>query len=343
MNALDVELLRVLRGAALHLPGADLAAQLRVPLTTIEARIAELRAAGFEIEQHPGLGYRLVAAADRLVADDLLARLGPCPLIREITVFEETDSTNERAAQLARSGVAPGVAIFAERQTAGRGRFGRRWESRGHRGLWFSLLLRPDLPVEKWARLTTWAAVSVAEAIERALGLEIGIKWPNDLQIHGRKIAGILTETVFEPGAQPCAVVGIGVNVNHEPADFPTELADTAGSLRIASGRAVDRSALAVEILRALDVRCSALRSAFPELVEEAARRSVLMGKWIALRAGTALVEGTASGLDGEGQLRLRTASGELLTLSAGEVQSGADFPSASSRIADGKSASLSP
>jgi BirA family biotin operon repressor/biotin-[acetyl-CoA-carboxylase] ligase len=320
MNVLDVELLRLLRAAPLHLPGADLAAQLRVPLAIVEARLTELRGAGFEIEQHPGLGYRLLAAADRLVADDLLARLGPCALIRDITVLAETDSTNERAAQLGRAGVAPGVTIFAERQTAGRGRFGRRWESVGHRGLWFSLLLRPDVPLEKWARLTTWAAVGVAEGIGRAIDAEIGIKWPNDLQIAGKKIAGILTETFFDPGVEPFAVVGIGVNVNHEPAEFPAELAGKATSLRLATGRAVDRSALAAEILRALDERFPALESCFPELVAEAARRSVLLGKRIAVRAVGSLIEGMATGLDAEGQILVRHATGEMHTVTSGEA-----------------------
>lgn len=330
MSSLDVELLRLLRTAPLHLPGADLATHLRVPLATVESRLDGLRAAGFQIEQHPGLGYRLVATSDRLVADDLLARLGQCPLIRGINVFAETDSTNERAAQLGRSGVAPGIAIFAERQTAGRGRFGRRWESSSHRGLWFSLLLRPELPVEHWSRLTTWAAVGVALAVEQALGVEVGIKWPNDLQIRGGKIAGILTESVFDATARPFAVVGIGVNVNHESGDFPPELATKASSMRIATGSVVDRSALAVEILRSLDAHFPSMPARFPDLVEECARRSVLVGKRIAVDVGSTVIEGVASGLNAEGHLILRDAAGMLHTLTAGEVQSGAEFHSAS-------------
>lgn len=318
-NALDVELLRHLHSATLHLPGADLAGVLRVPLATVESRIAALREAGFEIEQHPGLGYRLTDSADRLIADDLRARLGPSSLVREISVFAETDSTNERAAQLGRRGAAPGIAIFAERQTAGRGRFGRRWESASHRGLWFSLLLRPELPLEHWARLTTWAAVGVATAIERQLATAVGVKWPNDLQIRGRKIAGILTETVFGAAA-PCAIVGIGVNVNHELADFPPELAEKAGSLRIASGRVLDRSALAAEILRALGEFYPLLAADFSQLVAESTRRSVLIGEWISVRAGNEVVSGVATGLDAEGQLQLRDSAGELRTLTAGEV-----------------------
>ena len=118
----------------------------------------------------------------------------------------------------------------------------------------------------------------------------------------------------------PFAVVGIGVNVNHEADDFPAELAAIARSLRIATGRAFDRTALAVAILRGLDARYSSLRSDFPELVAEASRRSVLLGKWITVDTGTSLVEGVATNLTADGQLLLRDSSGEIRTLTAGEV-----------------------
>ena len=320
MSTLDVQLLRALRASSVHLPGADLASQLGVELSEIEHRLAELRAAGFEIEQRPGLGHRLLSAPDRIIADDLTARLGPCALVREIVVYEETDSTNDRAAQLGAQGVAGGVAIFAERQSAGRGRFGRRWESASHRGLWFSLLLRPELSLPMWPRLTTWCAVALAAAIEAATGLRTAIKWPNDIQIDSRKICGVLVETGFDRSGAPFAVAGIGVNVNHEPDDFPPELAEKAGSLHLAAGRILDRAALAVAILRALDAHSAALAHDFPALVAEAARRSMLLGRWIEVRAAESVVVGIAERLDADGQLLLRTADGELRTLNAGEV-----------------------
>lgn len=320
MSALDVELLRALRASSVHLPGADLAVQSGVPLEEVEHRLAELRAAGFEIEQRPGLGHRLLSAPDRIIADDLTSRLGPCALVREIVVYEETDSTNDRASQLGAQGVAGGVAIFAERQTAGRGRFGRRWESASHRGLWFSLLLRPELPLPLWPRLTTWCAVSLAGAIEAATGLRTAIKWPNDIHLGSRKICGVLVETGFDQQGAPFAVVGIGVNVNHEPEDFPAELAEKAGSLHLAAGRMLDRAALAVAILRELDARHAALAHDFPALVAEAARRSMLLGRWIEVRAADSVLAGIAERLDADGQLLVRAADGELRTLNAGEV-----------------------
>ena len=320
MNPLDVELLRLLRASAVHLPAADLAAQLRVPRAHVEARLDALRAAGFEIEKHPSLGCRLLVAPDRLIADDLKARLGECALIRDIVVFEETDSTNDRAAQLGRQGIAGGIAIFAERQTAGRGRFGRRWESAAHRGLWFSLLLRPALPMALWPRLTTWAATGIAAGIEQATGLSARIKWPNDIHLAGRKVAGILTETVSDPGGAPFAIVGIGVNVNHESSDFPASLAGSATSLRIAAGRALDRAALAAAIFHSLAARFAALAEDFAALVAEAEERSVLLGQWIEVRAAESILAGAAAGLDSEGRLLLRGADGSVRALTAGEV-----------------------
>lgn len=320
MTGLDARLLAALRASLVHLPATDLAAQLTAPLATIEARLAELRTAGFEIEERPGLGFRLVGSPDRLMADDLHARLGPCALIREIVVFAETDSTNDLAMRRGRQGAGGGLAIFAEHQTAGRGRFGRRWASASHRGLWFSLLLRPALPLQFWPRLTTWAAVALADAIEEALGLPAAIKWPNDLQIAGKKVAGILAESGTDAAGQPFAVLGIGVNINQEAGDFPPELTAKAGSLRLATGRLIDRPAFAACLLRALDTRYAQLESSFDTIIAAASRRSLLLGRWIQVQSGTATLEGRAETLDADGHLLLRTTDGALSRLTAGEV-----------------------
>ena len=320
MKSLDAALLRALRGATVHTPPTELAAQIGSTRAGVAALVEELREAGFEIDERPALGYRLVATPDRLIAADLSSRLGNCALVREIVVFEETDSTNDQAAKLGKSGAAGGLAIFAEKQNAGRGRFGRRWESASHLGLWFSLLLRPAIPQEHWARLTTWAAVSIAPAIERAAGVSVGIKWPNDLFVDGRKIAGILIETGQDRAQGNFAVVGIGVNANHAREDFPENLAAIATSLRVATGRAIDRATLAAAILRELDARYADLDRRFDRLVAEAAHRSVLLGRWVQVRAADSVSEGVAESLDARGQLLLRRGDGTLATLSAGEV-----------------------
>lgn len=320
MNALDARLLAALRASSVHLPATDLAAELLAPIEVVKARLVELRHAGFEIDERPGLGFRLLASPDRLIADDLFARLGSCPLVREIVVFEETDSTNEMAMRRGRQGAAGGLVIFAEHQTAGRGRFGRHWASASHRGLWFSILLRPALPMALWPRLTTWAAVALADAVEGAIGLPAAIKWPNDLHIAGKKVAGILAESGSDHVGEPFAVVGIGVNVNHEAADFPTEISAKATSLRVVTGRSIDRTALAAAILQSLDRRSSQLGDDFAALIAATTRRSYLLGRWIHVQSGITRLEGRAMELDADGHLVLQTSDGALHRLTAGEV-----------------------
>ncbi len=321
MSTLDAALLGALRRATIHVPRSELAALLRIDAADVTRRIDGLREAGFEIDERPGLGYRLTGSPDRLIADDLRARLGASSLIRDIIVFAETDSTNQRALEIGLNCAPAGVAIFAEKQTTGRGRFGRRWESASHLGLWFSVLLRPALPLESWSRLTTWAAVVVAEAVEEVAGSEISIKWPNDLEIRGSKLAGILTELQSDSAGQHFAVVGIGMNVNHASEDFPPELQARATSLRITTRRTIDRAALAAAMLRAMTRRAAdVLDAGFPGLLAEASRRSSLLGKAIALQTSTERIEGIAEALAPDGRLIVRLVSGATEIVGAGEA-----------------------
>lgn len=321
---LDARLLRVFHGARVHLPIGELAAELGVATPLIDAALTRLADAGFDIETRPGLGCRILSAPDRLIADDLLARLAGCTLAREILVFEETASTNDVAARLGREGHGGGLAVFAERQTSGRGRFGRRWDSAAHHGLWFSILLRPPWPPAQWVRLTTWAGVGLAGAIESVLGKAVQIKWPNDVLVAGRKVAGILTECSADASGRMFSVVGIGVNVNQEA--FPTEIEDRAASLRQIAGRLFDRAALAAHLLRELGARFADAGSNFDRILRDAEGRSPLIGTWVRLHAAGEVVEGAAVGLDADGSLLLRLPDGSLRTMNVGEVTSQPSF-----------------
>jgi BirA family transcriptional regulator, biotin operon repressor / biotin---[acetyl-CoA-carboxylase] ligase len=318
VSALDTALLAALRNSPVHLPGGELASTLHTTRNIVAERIAELRSAGFEIDERPGLGYRLVAAPDRLIADDLRERLGASRFIRDILVFAETDSTNERALQLGAAGALGGLAIFAEKQTAGRGRFGRRWESASHLGLWFTVLVRPDLPLVQWTRLTTWSAVTLAEAIEENTGLAVQIKWPNDLEVGGRKVAGVLIETATDHAGCPFGVIGVGLNVNHTQEDFPENL--NATSLGMASRRTVDRPALAAAILRGFSAAQQRLGDAFPDVVAFARRRSSLLGRSVEIQAGGTRLEGVAEDLGEDGRLLIRLPDGRIEPVTAGEA-----------------------
>jgi BirA family transcriptional regulator, biotin operon repressor / biotin---[acetyl-CoA-carboxylase] ligase len=319
--SLDARLLRCLRNGELHWQPADLAHALGEPREMVADAIERLLSAGFDIENKPGLGWRLVGSPDRLIADDLFSRMRENGLVREIVVFAETNSTNDVAVRMGREGHPGGVVVFAEKQTAGRGRFGRRWESAGHAGLWFSILLRPNWPVAHWPRLTTAVAVAVSKAIEEFSREKVRLKWPNDLLIREKKLGGILIETATDVEGRLFAVAGVGLNVNQ--AEFSPEIAEIAGSLRQANGSHVDRPALAAAVLAALgEAFPNAGTERFIDILAEARERSAVLGSWVRLHVGAEAIEGMAEDLNGEGQLILRLATGELRTMSAGEVTS---------------------
>jgi len=172
---------------------------------------------------------------------------------KRIIVVPEVTSTNDYIWQLAQEGMANGLVVFAEQQTAGRGQRGNRWESVPHKGLSFSILLRPGILPAQSTRLTSWAAQSIATTIEEELGIIATIKLPNDVLVDGRKVAGVLVEMRVETGGAYAAIIGVGVNVNQCLADFSAEVRLRAGSLALAAGRDLDRQKFAVALLRHLD------------------------------------------------------------------------------------------
>jgi BirA family transcriptional regulator, biotin operon repressor / biotin---[acetyl-CoA-carboxylase] ligase len=190
---------------------------------------------------------------DGLVAEELQADLASSVIGREIIVLEQTGSTNDAILQIANANSKEGLVVFAEHQTAGRGQRGNRWESAAGKGLWFSILLRPKIDLASSPQLTAWAAEAVSGAIQNEFSLKPTIKPPNDVQIDGRKIAGVLVEMRAQEKAAHLAIAGIGVNVNQSREDFPKELQSRAISLAMALGKQIDRQSFAVALLRKLD------------------------------------------------------------------------------------------
>src|SRR5438067_313296 len=186
---IDTKILSALRGAGDNgVAGTELSQRLGISRAAIWARIEELRSLGYEIEASPHLGYRLLSVPDVLHADDLLSNLGRTQVVgRDIRVFEETTSTNDVVDRLARDGVREGVVVFAESQTKGRGRLGRKWISPPRKGLWFSVLLRPPLSPQAATQLTVAAATALVRAIRQTTSVEAEVKWPNDILIRGKK------------------------------------------------------------------------------------------------------------------------------------------------------------
>jgi BirA family biotin operon repressor/biotin-[acetyl-CoA-carboxylase] ligase len=319
----DAQILKALQDADEGgVSGAELSSQLGVSRAAVWSRIKDLRVLGYDIQASPHLGYRLLGSPDLLHADDLIARLGKTKVIgRDIRVFDQTASTNDVVEKLARDGVAEGVVVFAESQTKGRGRLGRAWISPPRKGLWFSVLLRPELRPNEATQLTVASAAALRRAIARETGLECEIKWPNDILVGGRKTAGILTELSAEVDRVKYVILGIGVDVNVNPGELPAELRKSATSLKAALGQPVSRPDLAVAILRELDVDYERICAGrFPAVADEWEEHCTTLGREVTIRTGDRLVRGRAESLGEDGALILRTEHGHLERIVGGDV-----------------------
>ena len=233
--------------------------------------------------------------------------------------FESLPSTNTELARLASEGAAEGVSVVAEEQTAGRGRLQRVWSSPKGAGLYFSILLRPKIPQNYWPLLTFMAAIAVGDALREAAGLETDIKWPNDLLSGERKICGILAEAIDTPDGR-AVILGIGINLTQSA--FPPELADVATSVEEASGRAADREPVLSALLDALSRWYPVLDEPARIVDEWSNRSSYAIGKLVQVSNGDDVWQGTTCGVEPDGALRLRTASGEIKVVRAGDVYS---------------------
>lgn len=239
---------------------------------------------------------------------------------REIHHLEEVGSTNDVAARLASQGGREGCVVVADRQSLGRGRIGRRWYS-PEGGLWFSVILRPEMKVSEAPRLTLTAAVAIANAIRETLGLMVEVKWPNDLLIQGRKVCGILTEAVTKGDDLDFVVLGVGINANINREALPREVRESATTLREVLGREVDKSELLCRCLRQLEIYYEMLQEGkFNLILEEWRGLAPFLGEEIEVRSLKERVRGKAIDVDEDGALILELQDGTRCKVLSGEV-----------------------
>jgi BirA family biotin operon repressor/biotin-[acetyl-CoA-carboxylase] ligase len=232
--------------------------------------------------------------------------------------LDETSSTNDEAMARGRAGAPTGLVVTADAQSRGRGRQGRAWQSPAGQNLYLSLLLRPDRPPAAIPPITLAAAVGVADALNQ-LGVATSIKWPNDVLVHGRKIAGILTETSTRGDRLEHVVIGIGINVNQT--DFPPDLAGIATSLCRELGREVDREAVLAGVLDGVGRATDAFLAGGVAAIASAWRaRSSTLGTRISVVQDGRSVSGVAIDLDEQGALRVRQDDGGELRVLSGEI-----------------------
>ncbi len=243
----------------------------------------------------------------------------PEEVSRGIHVFDETDSTNLVIRRFALSGAPEGTVALAERQSAGRGRLGRSFFSPPGGGIYMSVLLNPDVPAADYALLTPCAGVCVCEAVEEVCGVRPGLKWVNDVLLGGRKICGILTESVLS-AERSFVILGIGINGNTDTAQFPPEVRQVAASIAAETGRTVDLEALTAALLG----RIYALRKGFPENVphyhECYRERLETLGQTVILQGDASRTPYRVCGLDDRFGLLVEGADGTRKTLRSGEV-----------------------
>jgi len=301
--------------------GEALSGKLGLSRTAVWKHVEALRAKGYRIDAVPARGYRLVEVPDRLSPLELLPLLNTRELGQSIQHFETTGSTNEVAFRRAQEGAVHGEVVIAEQQTRGKGRRGRAWVSPAGLNLYLSAILRPELPPQRAPELTLVAAVALAEALREA-GARAFIKWPNDVQVEGLKIAGILTELSAEPERVHFVVLGIGVNLNVRQADFPPELAGMATSLWDARGAKVPRALFTAALLSRLEEWLDVHADFGFEPVRDAWKQlSSTLGQQVVVRTERTEFQGFAEDVDAAGALLVRTADGRLERVLAADVE----------------------
>jgi BirA family biotin operon repressor/biotin-[acetyl-CoA-carboxylase] ligase len=299
--------------------GAVLARMLHISRAAVWKHIKALEREGYEIEAVRSKGYRLAAVPDILLLDDIKEGLKTRIIGKEILLFPEAASTNTLAMELAAKGAADGTVVIAETQTGGKGRLGRSWISpKGN--LYISVILRPEIPPHKAPLITLMAAVAVASTIRQRFDIQAGIKWPNDILISGKKMAGLLTEMRAEPDRVKHVVLGIGINVNMDIAELPVFLRKLSTTLSAETGKKIDRALFLQQFLAELDRWYQIFLKSGAAVIEAWEMFNATVGNRVAVSGPEEAFEGTAQGIDADGRLILKLDDGTVRQVAAGDV-----------------------
>jgi len=304
-----------------YISGQDISRTLDISRAAVWKQVEALRELGFEIEAKHSAGYRLVAAPDLLLASEIENGLNTQLLGRSVVTHAEIDSTNTEVRRLAEAGAVEGTVVVADRQSAGRGRLGRRWESPAGVNLYCSILLRPNIPLHQASQLTFLSAVAVAETLNDVCGLTAKVKWPNDILVAGAKISGLLNEMNAETEQIHFVILGIGVNLNMLVEQFPQELNYRATSALLEAGKPVDRLLFLRVLLEKLDhFYCEFLHEGFVSIRRRWEALCNTINAAVEVDMGNTKLKGTVVGLDPDGALRLQLENGNIERILAGDV-----------------------
>lgn len=304
----------------LFISGQDISDRLKVSRTSVWKHISKLKEEGYVIESVSRKGYKLLESPDILDPKLIDKLLNTKYIGRNIYNYDSIDSTNREAKNIAQN-VEKGTIILAEEQLKGKGRLGRRWTSTKGKGIWMSIILKPDISPSEAPKITQIAAAAVSSSIE-SIGIDNKIKWPNDIVVNGKKTCGILTEMSGEMNRINYIVIGIGVNVNLEKEDFPQELKDMATSLRIEKEENINRIELAAKILNKIEYLYEDFiyTGSIENSINICKKNSALIDKRVKLINGNNIKEARALNIDDEGRLIVRYDDGNIEEIISGEI-----------------------
>ena len=315
------EILRLLKDSkGEFISGEKISERFGVSRAAIWKYINALKEEGYEIESVPRRGYRIVSSPDILTYEEVKGYLKTRFMGRDICYFDTIDSTNIKAKELAMC-KAEGTVVISEEQTLGRGRMGRNWISPKGKGIWMSLILKPKIGPMKVAKITQIGAAAVNLALND-LGIQSFVKWPNDIVINGKKVCGILTEMSCELNMINYVVMGIGINVNLDKEDFQDEVSKVGTSLKVETGKFVDRKKLLGVFLNRFEELYIPFveEDNFKDTLNVCRENSILIGKEVKIIRGDEEKKGKVLDIDEEGELVVSYEDGRIENVLSGEV-----------------------
>jgi len=311
------EIIYFLKQAQGYISGEDISRELKISRSAIWKYMQELRKDGYEILAVPHLGYQLKSAPDKLLAQEILFGLKTKTMGQRIFHHETLTSTMDTAFRLAVEGEKEGALVVCEGQTKGKGRLGRSWSSPKGKGIYASIILRPQLSPVQVSQLTLLTAVAVCDALRCATKIPVTIKWPNDILINDKKVAGILTELSAEMDRVRFVVVGLGVNVNTPLNSLP----ETATSLKHVAQKQFDRVRLLQEVLVKFEHWYESYKhQGFAHVIVQWKKFSLMLGKRVRISDQGGTVEGEAIDLDESGGLIVQSGNGSMIKCISGDV-----------------------
>jgi len=321
MGRKDLILDMLYRHTLQWLSGEEISRRLGISRTAVWKYIQLLRNSGYNIESSSRQGHRLISRSNIITEYEILKNLNTEIFgRREIHIFEETDSTNMQAFKIASKNAPEGSIVITETQTGGKGRLGRRWVSPPRKNLYISLIIKPQIRISFAPRITIVTAVALSDTLEESGAAGHMIKWPNDILYDNKKLSGILTEMKGDCDSIDFIIIGIGVNLNSGPDDYPDNIKDSAVSVKDITGSEIDRVKFLTLFLMNFEKHYIAfLNGKFPEILEKWKSRSFIINRRIKVSNFDETFTGIVTGITPDGNLIVNTDEG-ICHVNSGDI-----------------------